>query len=216
MAPLFVASALDSGLALLLIVLVLLMTLKVFVVEKKLITTLAGLLVTFVAVDAYLLLAEMLTMIYPQAESTMLHAEVLISGELAPFFWIQVILGLVVPLAILLFKKNREKMGLVVFASALVVFGVLCKRIWLLFSAFVHPNIAHGQGITLGYAQENIWSTVGTYSPSLVEIMVSVGLISFGILLFIFLAKQILVQKSSQEEQVSKEEGGIYSMVKNG
>jgi len=215
MAPLFVASALDSGLALLLIVLVLLATFKVFVVEKKLITTLAGLLVTFVAVDAYLLLSEMITMIYPQGEA-MHHAEVLISGQLAPYFWIQVILGLVVPLAILLFKKNREKMGLVVFSSALIVFGVLCKRIWLLFSAFVHPNIAEGQGITLGYNQQNIWSTVGTYSPSLVELMISVGLISFGILLFTFLAKRILVQKSSQENQFSDKEGKIYSMVKNG
>ena len=216
MAPLFVASALDSGLALLLIVLVLLMTFKVFVVEKKLITTLAGLLVTFVAVDAYFLLSEMITMIYPQAESTMHHAEVLISGPLAPYFWIQVILGLVVPLTILLFKKNREKMGLVVFSSALIVFGVLCKRIWLLFSAFVHPNIAEGQGVTLGYNQENIWSTVGTYSPSLVELMISVGLVSFGILLFIFLAKKILVQTSSQEDRSSEEEGKVYSMVKNG
>ena len=53
MAPLFVASALDSGLALLIIVLVLLIKYKVFMVEKKLITTLAGLLVTCVAVDAY-------------------------------------------------------------------------------------------------------------------------------------------------------------------
>ncbi|KAA9022906.1 NrfD/PsrC family molybdoenzyme membrane anchor subunit [Niallia endozanthoxylica] len=215
MAPLFVASALDSGLALLLIVLVLLMAFKVFVVEKKLITTLAGLLVTFVAVDAYLLLSEMITMIYPQGEG-MHHAEVLLSGELAPYFWMQVILGLVVPLAILLFKKNREKMGLVVFSSALIVFGVLCKRIWLLFSAFVHPNIAEGQGVTLGYNQPNIWSTVGTYSPSVVELMISVGLISFGILLFIFLAKKILVQKSSQKGQFSKEEGKIYSIVKNG
>ncbi|MBM4765343.1 NrfD/PsrC family molybdoenzyme membrane anchor subunit [Bacillus sp. B15-48] len=224
MAPLFVASALDSGLALLIIVLVLLMTFKIFIVEKKLITTLAGLLVTFVAVDAYLLLAEVLTMVYPQKESKMLIVNELVSGSLAPYFWIQVILGLVVPLAILLFRKNREKIGLVVFASALVVFGVLCKRIWLLFSAFIHPNIAAGQGITLGYTQaseessffQNIWSTVGVYSPTIVELMVSVGLISFGILLFFYLAKKILVQKSSQEDQFSQKEEKVYSMVENG
>src|SRR5699024_252876 len=51
MAPLFVSSALDSGLALLLIDLVLLRTLKVFHVENSLITKLAGLLFVFVAVD---------------------------------------------------------------------------------------------------------------------------------------------------------------------
>lgn len=215
MAPLFVASALDSGLALLLIVLVLLTALKVFVVEKKLITTLAGLLVTFVAVDAYLLIAEMLTMMYPQSETSHHHADVLISGPLAPYFWTQVILGLVVPIGILLFKKNREKTGLVVFSSALIVFGVLCKRIWLLFSGFVHPNIDAGQGITLGYAQENIWSTVGTYTPTLVEIMVSVGMISLGILLFIVLAKKILVQKSTKESSSSQEGNPAYAVAEN-
>lgn len=215
MAPLFVASALDSGLALLIIVLVILMTLKVFIVERKLITTLAGLLVTFVAVDAYLLFAEMLTMIYPLKESTMHEVQLLVSGSLAPYFWMQVILGLVVPLAILLFKKNREKIGLVVFSSALIVFGVFCKRIWLLFSAFIHPNIAAGQGITLGYHQgsddpsffHNIWSKVGVYSPTLVEVLISVGVISFGILLFIFLARKILIQKPSQEANYREEQG---------
>ena len=69
MAPLFVASALDSGLALLIIVLVLLIKFKVFTVEKKLITTLAGLLVTCVAVDAYFVFSEILTMFYPQEEA---------------------------------------------------------------------------------------------------------------------------------------------------
>jgi Ni/Fe-hydrogenase subunit HybB-like protein len=53
-------------------------------------------------------------------------------------------------------------------------------------------------------------------SPSIVELMISVGLISFGILLFTNLAKKILVQKSSQEDQFSKEEGRIYSLVENG
>lgn len=207
MAPMFVASALDSGLALLLIVLVLLASLKVFVVEKKLITTLAGLLVTFVAVDAYLLLAEVLTMIYPQEASTMLVLNELVSGSLAPFFWTQVVIGLAIPLGILLFRKNREKTGLVVFSSVLIVFGVLCKRIWLLFSAFIHPNISAGQGITLGYAQtsedpsffQNIWANIGTYSPTFIELLISIGLISFGVLMYIILAKKILPQKSLKE-----------------
>src|SRR5699024_7851975 len=68
MAPLFVSSALDSGLALLLIVLVLLRTLKVFHVENSLITKLAGLLFVFVAVDAYLIFSEVLTMYYRSGE----------------------------------------------------------------------------------------------------------------------------------------------------
>ena len=86
MAPLFVASALDSGLALLIIVLVLLIKFKVFTVEKKLITTLAGLLVTCVAVDAYFVFSEILTMFYPQEESVMLVLNEMLKGSMAPFF----------------------------------------------------------------------------------------------------------------------------------
>lgn len=207
MAPLFVASALDSGLALLLIVLVILSALKIFVVEKKLLTTLAGLLVTFVCVDAYLLLAEVITMVYPQEPSTMLVVNELVSGSLAPFFWGQVILGLVIPIGILLFKKNREKIRLIVISSILIVIGVLFKRVWLLFSAFIHPNFSAGQGITTGYYETgsdpsifpNIWATIGNYAPTMIEFFIAIGVISFGVLLYIVLAKFILPKKSVQE-----------------
>ena len=86
MAPLFVASALDSGLALLIIVLVLLIKFKVFTVEKKLITTLAGLLVTCVAVDAYFVFSEILTMFYPQEKSVMLVPTEMLKGSTGPIF----------------------------------------------------------------------------------------------------------------------------------
>lgn len=213
MAPLFVASALDSGLALLIIVLVILAALKIFVVEKKLITTLAGLLVTFVIVDAYLLGAEVLTMAYPQNASTLLILNEMVSGSLAPVFWGQVILGLVIPIGILLFKKNREKTSLVIFSSALIVLGVLFKRIWLLFTSFVYPNFSAGQGITLGNTFAigdapneftNMWGMLGQYSPSLIEILVSVGLMSFGVLMYIFLAKKILVGASPKVAKAPK------------
>lgn len=204
MAPLFVASALDSGLALLIIVLVLLMTFKLFVVEKKLITSLAGLLVTFVAVDAYLVFSEILTMLYPQEASVMLVLNEMLTGTMAPFFWTEIILGLAVPLAILLFKKNREKIGLVVFSSVLVIIGVFCKRVWLLFTSFMFPNVDGSPGVTLGYytpsTEPNIytsfWGRIGQYAPTMIELMIVVGMLSLGVLLFVVLARKILPNKT--------------------
>lgn len=209
MAPLFVASALDSGLALLIIVLVLLIKFKVFTVEKKLITTLAGLLVTCVAVDAYFVFSEILTMFYPQEESVMLVLNEMLKGSMAPFFWGEVILGFLIPLAILLFKKNREKTSLVIFSSVLIVIGVFFKRVWLLFTSFIHPHVEGAPGITLGsYTPSespnvfpSFWTLHGQYVPTLVELMVVVGMISFGVLLFIYLSRKILMGKQTESKQ---------------
>lgn len=212
MAPSFVASALDSGLALLLIILVILAMLKVFTVSNKLITTLAGLLVTFVAVDAYLVLSEVLTMAYPQEASTMLVLNEMLSGSMAPFFWGQVVLGFVIPLSILLFKKNRAKIGLVVFASVLVVIGVFCKRVWLLMTSFRFPNFDGAPGVTIGTHIPNsdpavftdIWSRVGLYSPTLLELTVTIGLLSLGCLLFIVLSRIVFVQPRKRKVSIEK------------
>lgn len=197
MAPSFVASALDSGLALLIIVLVLLTALKVFVVDKKLITSLAGLLVTFVAVDAYFIGSEVITMAYPQEASTMLVLNEMLSGSMAPFFWGQVILGFVIPLSILLFKRNREKTSMVVFASVSVVIGVFCKRVWLLFTSFRFPNFDASPGVTLGTSTDgSIWSTVGQYAPTLPELTVVIGLLALGVLMFMGLSRIVLRDES--------------------
>lgn len=65
MAPIFVASAMDSGLALLLIVLIALNVTKVFKTGPALIASLGGLLATCIAVDAFFIGCELLTVVYP-------------------------------------------------------------------------------------------------------------------------------------------------------
>ncbi len=208
LAPLFVASALDSGLALLIIVLVLLIKFNIFTVEKKLINTLTGLLVTCVAVDAYLVFSEILTMYYPQDEAVMLVLNEMLKGSMAPFFWGEVILGFVIPLAILLFKKNREKTSLVIFSSVLIIIGVFFKRVWLLFTSFIHPHVEGAPGITLGYYAQtespnvfpSFWTLHGQYSPTLIELMIVVGMIAFGALLFTVLSRMILMDKQEKSK----------------
>lgn len=214
MAPLFVSSALDSGLALLLIVLVMLRALKVFHVENSLIYKLAGLLFIFVAVDAYLIFSEVLTMYYPQEASTMLVLNEMLSGSMAPFFWGEVILGLAIPLAILLFRKSRRSISMVVLSSALVVFGVFCKRFWLVISSFMYPNVGGAPGVTTGQftpsgdpsVVNSMWTTVGHYMPSMLEILVVIGILSLGVLLFMALTRLIIGKDGGKEADVAKTE----------
>lgn len=199
MAPLFVASALDSGLALLIIALLALNRLKLFAVEKKLIGTLAGLLVTCVAVDAFFVFSEVLTMLYPGEESTMAVLREMASGFAAPFFWGEIILGFILPFMILVFKKNRENTNYVIFASAIVILGVFCKRFWLLFSSFIHPNVQGAPGVTYGKFTENIgdmWSLHGSYAPTWVELAIIIGMLSMGALLFSYLSSRFLLGRA--------------------
>lgn len=196
MAPIFVASACDSGLALLLVCLVALNASGLFSFDCDLMKSLAGLLAVFIAVDAFFIGCECLTMAYPGAGESVALAE-MATGSTAPFFWFEIIGGLLIPFLLLVFSKNRGKTGVVVFASVMVVLGVCCKRLWLLFTSFVHPNIEGANGITLGTqaAQGDpsaMWSLLGTYAPTGVEVTIVLGTISLGALAFVVLSHLFL------------------------
>ena len=200
MAPIFVASALDSGLALVLIALISLEKLKVFETGHDLIAKLARLLATFIAVDAFFIGCEVLTMGYPGADGA--HALwIMATGATAPYFWFELICGLLIPFLILASNKRRQSYGAIVVASALTVAGVFCKRLWLLFTSFVTPNVFGGNGITLGNQNViaghggSIWSPLGIYAPTGVEIVIALSVIAAGVLIFMVLARLVMKRK---------------------
>ncbi|TJW10301.1 NrfD/PsrC family molybdoenzyme membrane anchor subunit [Parvibacter caecicola] len=203
LAPIFVASAMDSGLALLLIVLAVLNGTGRFETPKELFASLAGLLATCIAIDAYFIGCELLTMGYPGASGAETLA-IMTSGATAPFFWFEVIGGLLIPFLVLVFAKNRQKTGLVVGASVLVVLGVLCKRIWLLLTSFATLNIEGAPGV-MG---ADGWSLLGLYAPTLVEIAIVVGVISVGALGFMALASKLLVPVAETEKAKARAAAG--------
>lgn len=198
MAPIFVASAMDSGLALLLLALMGLNKSGVFKVENKLISSLAGLLAVCIAVDAFFIGCECLTMAYPGAKGAE-ALSVMAGGITAPFFWIEIIGGLLIPFLLMVFAKNRANMKLVGLACVLVVAGVFCKRIWLLFTSFYEFNIAGAPGVISGSSAArgasgvDVFAMLGTYAPTWVEIAVVVGVVSLGALAFIVMSRMLLV-----------------------
>ena len=201
MAPIFVASAMDSGLALLLLALMGLNKSGVFKVENKLISSLAGLLAVCIAVDAFFIGCECLTMAYPGAKGAE-ALTVMASGITAPFFWIEIIGGLLVPFLLMVFAKNRANMKLVSVACVLVVLGVFCKRIWLLFTSFYEFNIAGAPGVISGSSAArgasgvDVFAMLGTYAPTWVEIAVAVGVVSLGALAFIVMSRMLLAGRN--------------------
>ena len=197
MAPIFVASAMDSGLALLLLALMGLNKSGVFKVENKLISSLAGLLAVCIAVDAFFIGCECLTMAYPGAKGAE-ALSVMAGGITAPFFWIEIIGGLLTPFLLMVFAKNRANMKLVGLACVLVVAGVFCKRIWLLFTSFYEFNIAGAPGVISGSSAArgasgvDVFAMLGTYAPTWVEVAVVVGVVSLGALAFIVMSRMLL------------------------
>lgn len=187
MAPIFVASAMDSGLALLLCVLAGLKKAKIFDTPKDLMTSLASLLCTCIAIDAFFIFCEVLTMAYPGAAGAETLA-LMAAGPTAPFFWFEIVFGLIVPFCILVFAKNRQSTGLIVGASALVIVGVLCKRLWLLLTSFIVPNVYGAPGIM----SKGDWMVTGSYMPTVVEILIVVGVIAVGALAFMILTMKLM------------------------
>ena len=98
MAPIFVASACDSGLALLMVVLAAVRKAGVFDCGRDLFANLARLLATFIAVDAFFIGCELLTTAYPGTEGASHVLGIMTSGATAPFFWFEILGGLLIHL----------------------------------------------------------------------------------------------------------------------
>lgn len=200
MAPIFVASACDSGLALLMVVLAAERKAGVFDCGRELFANLARLLATFIAVDAFFIGCELLTTAYPGTEGASHVLGIMTSGATAPFFWFEILGGLLVPFVLLASAKRRECTGVVVAASALVMCGVFCKRVWLLFTSFTvtnvygAPGISSGSTVARGADGFDMWALAGSYMPQPVEFAVVAAVVSFCILGIALLSKKLVAK----------------------
>lgn len=201
LAPIFIASALDSGIALLLLVLSALKKAGICDTPQGLTASLAAALCVCIAIDAFFILCELVTMAYPGTLGGEAVLAGIMTGPNAPFFWFEIIGGLIVPFCILVFAKNRQNSKLVILSCALVFVGVICKRIWLLLNAFVVPNVMGAPGIIWGSSAAteatgvNSFAVMSSYMPSVPELLVCAGLTSLGILIFMALASKFFVKQ---------------------
>lgn len=218
LAPIFVASAMDSGLALLLLVLSALKKARIYDTPHDLMTSLAGLLCTCVAVDAFFIFCELLTTMYPGAEGATVILTELTTGATAPFFWFEIICGLAIPFCILVFAKNRERTKVVNIACVLIVLGVFCKRIWLLFTSFITPNVMGAPGIISGSSEAAhatgtaSFAVLSSYAPTLIEILVMIGVYALVVLAFLYLTSCLIV-KRGKKDGVADDAGTAASLT---
>jgi len=186
MAPMFIASALVSGLGLVIVLALILRRFRRLTFGNDLVAMLGGLLGVFIAVQAFFLFAEFLTAAYPGAPGEAGPAHRMLTGPYAPMFWFEVLVGLGVPFAILVVRRHRHSARWVGLASVIAIVGIFVHRLNLLLNGLSFPPIGLPPGVSIGVAQgsggsfaESYW-----YAPTIVEWLIVGGVLAVGALLF--------------------------------
>ena len=173
--PYFVAGAIFSGIAALIIAMAVLR--KTLRLEHYLLPlhfdNLGKLLLLMSILWAYFVFAERLTVWYGNEPSEMAVFWATQRGDYAPFYWTMVICNFVIPFAILANNKTRTILGCVIAS-----FGVLIGM-WLERFLIIVPSLAHKQ---LPYS----W---GSYEPRPVEITIMAATFAAMVLLYALFSK---------------------------
>ena len=127
---LFLTGAFISGIGLLILIL---WVQNMFVEAKKridwsLIEEMAQYMMYGIVFDCFLLFLEFMQTLYGN-RSEMISHELLLGVFRFPYLWLEIILGLLVPLFILVSPLKKQKYG-VILASFLVAIGVYGMRVW--------------------------------------------------------------------------------------
>jgi len=198
MPPLFITSALVSGLSLVVIL--------AFVVRRtgsvsfgdELGSFLGGLLAVFLAVEAFLLLSEVLAGYYPGIPTDAVHQ--LFSGRYAPGFAVEVIVGLVIPFVLLAVAAWRRRPRVVVVASVLALIGIFVHRANLIVIGLGKDPIALPPGTPLGTPQANgsSFAVSSVYFPSIWEFLIVLGIVALSALLFTLAVRYLPLKEKTE------------------
>jgi Ni/Fe-hydrogenase subunit HybB-like protein len=200
----FLAAALASGMALLIVAVVLTLLFSGRNVKKEMVASLGRLLVMFIIVLLVLIIVDKLTHLYsPHREATLY----MLAGHYSWIFWgLQIGMGAVIPLAVLFNPRLSHTIRWVALAATSVVIGVFFERYYL-----VIPGAAYPQPYYPGKI-EGVWGALSSFALTPVEMVLSVGMIALLGLLFMLGLKylELLPAKEPGEEVAaeSQEEPG--------
>lgn len=184
LAPLFVVSALASGLALVLVVAILAKWLLKVRIPTAAIEGLAKVLLVTVPILGYFLFAELLTVTFGGVPDEAIFFRDMMWGQYAWVFWFNLVGGIVIPLAILLVPKLRRKEPLVFVASFLVVLGVYAERFNLVVVPQFHKLLPH---------------THGSYVPTWVELTLTAGLAAALVLVVMVFSRLVPLAEAEED-----------------
>jgi molybdopterin-containing oxidoreductase family membrane subunit len=195
--PYFVAGAIYSGIAAIILVAAILR--RVYHLEHFLrpihFNNMGLLLLTMTLLWFYFTLAEYLTTIYGGGEAEVAVFWAKFTGKYSPLFWTMVLLCLAIPFPILAFKRTRTILGTSI-ASVSVLIGMWLERFLIIIPTYSEPMLPYKRG---------------SYTPSWVEWSLMAGLCAGFTLAFVLFSKLFPVitiwetEKEKKGEQASLE-----------
>lgn len=206
MAPIFLSSAIVSGLGLLLVIAFIGRKAGIPGLEEENRNSLAGMLAGFIALDAFLLFCELFTIGYAGNNGASNVASLLFSGSLAPIFLSEILLGVVVPFILLVLPQTRRSPAWVGLAGFLAMAGVFEKRMSIILPSFLQINIPFQPGVSTGEfvptanfftASQSSFAVIPSYLPTSTEIAITLGILSLVAFVVTMGVRLVITQKNA-------------------
>jgi molybdopterin-containing oxidoreductase family membrane subunit len=180
MAPIFLSSAIVSGLGLILVIAYVGRKSNIPGLGEENRATVARLLSAFILLDLFLLFCELFTNLYSGQPAEAGGALMLVSGVLAPVFWSEIIFGALLPFALVSLSQTRRSTGWLGLAGVLVMLGVFAKRINIILPGFLGMNVPFAPGVSTGQFVPGAapFSLTPSYMPTLTELTITLGVLA--------------------------------------
>jgi len=177
LAPLFIVSALVSGLALVILATVFSKRLLGINFDYDIVISLGKYFKVLLPILFYFLFCEFLTAGFAKIPKHAVVLNELFTGRFAGIFWFDMGVGIILPFLIIISKLGKTVAG-VVIVSLSSFLGVFAERTDIILPSFFHPALM------------NLRIPV-RYAPTAVEYLLAIGLFALGTAIFIVAAKII-------------------------
>jgi Ni/Fe-hydrogenase subunit HybB-like protein len=172
LAPMFIIMSFSFGLAVYILVLMASYGWTCRPLGDSVLRRLKNLLATFVAAVLYFVLVYHMTNLYYAKQADFERFILLDGGIFTQLFWIgQILLGSLLPLAILLSNLGKSR-AMIALASALIVLGGLAQMYVIIIGSQAFPlNMFPGFQVSSSFYD----GVIHPYSPSIYEVMLGLG-----------------------------------------
>ena len=180
MAPLFIAMSFSFGLAVFILVLVTLFRLSGRHIGAEMMHRLGGLLALFAAAVLYFTAVQHLTALYAQEHGGFERFILRDGGHFTWAFWaVQVVIGGLLPIALIYLPRIRNSPTEPVLASALIILGGFAQIYVIVVGGQAYPmEMLPGYEITSSFGD----GAIADYRPSLPEILLGLGGVAIALL----------------------------------
>jgi len=201
LAPIFIASAIVSGTAFITLIALVLRRYERIALPEATWRWLTGLLAAGIAVDLFFVACDYITIIWGNVPRQRAALDVILpGGSWQWLFWVEWVLGGIVPFVLLVTPSLRRRFGAIGTAGVLVMVGVFAYRIELVGAGLVRPLIQLPPGTSIGTqaAGGPAFQFEGLYHPTWVEYTITVGILALLALLVTLGYRWLRVMRSEE------------------